>query len=161
MATPTNLPASATAGQVLTAQYVNDLRGAFRIMQVIQGTTTTGINSTSATYADTALTATITPQSTDSKILVVWSQNVFSSASGTGANLRLLRGATTLVTTIDLCFGNASGSLAQHTFLRLDSPASVSALTYKTQFARNGGAGTITVQPNASPSTITLFEISA
>ena len=33
MATPTNLPATQTSGNVLTAAWLNDLRGAFRILQ--------------------------------------------------------------------------------------------------------------------------------
>ena len=41
MATPTNLPASFVAGAILTAAQQNDLRGAFRVLQVVQGTTTT------------------------------------------------------------------------------------------------------------------------
>lgn len=161
MATPTTLPASFTAGQVLTAAQMNNLRGAFRILQVVTAAATGGLNSTSTTYADTGLTATITPQATSSTILVVYSQNIFSTTSVTGAGLRLVRGATTLDTCIDLCYGNASGTLGQHTFVYLDTPASTSALTYKTQFNRNSGAGTITVQGNANRSSITLFEISA
>jgi len=40
------------------------------ILQVVNGTTSTQVSTTSTTYADTGLTATITPSSTSSKILV-------------------------------------------------------------------------------------------
>jgi hypothetical protein len=161
MATPTNLPATAVAGEILTAAYVNNLRGAFRILQVVSGATTGGLNSSSNTYIDSGLTATITPQSTSSLVLVVYSQNIFSTTATTGAGLRLLRGATTLDTVVDLCYGNASGTLGQHTLTFLDTPASTSAQVYKTQFNRNSGAGTITVQGNSNRSSMILFEISA
>ena len=71
MATPTNLPAAFTVGQVATAAQMNDLRGAFRILQVIQGTTSTRTSSSTTTYADTTLSASITPTSSSSKILVI------------------------------------------------------------------------------------------
>ena len=49
MATPTTLPASFTAGQVLTAAQMNDLRGAFRVLQVVQATKANTFSTTSAT----------------------------------------------------------------------------------------------------------------
>jgi hypothetical protein len=161
MATPTNLPASQTTGNVLTAAYVNDLRGAFRILQVVSGETSAVGSSTSATYADTALTATITPQATTSKILVIVSQNIYTNAATTGCGIKLVRGATALDTVVDLSYGTASGVLASHALTYLDSPSTISATTYKTQYARTAGAGSAIVQPNNSRSSIILMEVSA
>ena len=63
MATQTNLPAAWTSGQVLTAAALNNLRGAFRIMQIVSATTSTEQSSSSSTYADaTSLSVSITPQ---------------------------------------------------------------------------------------------------
>jgi hypothetical protein len=42
-----------------------------------------------------------------------------------------------------------------------DSPATTSAITYKTMFANNVASSVVTVQRNAVPSTITLMEIAA
>lgn len=161
MATPTNLPASFSVGQILTASQMNALRGAFRILQVVEGTTTAVIGNSTAGYADSALTATITPQATSSKILVIVSQNIYSTGGTTGMNLRLLRNATTLDTLTDLVYGTNSGILTHSTSTYLDSPSSTSALVYKTQFSRNTGGGIVYVQPNANRSSITLMEISA
>jgi hypothetical protein len=99
MATPTNLPASQTTGNVLTAAYVNDLRGSFRVLQVIYGSTSTATTNNTSTFADTTLTATITPQSSSSKVLVMVSQNgCFKSSANSEnrMNLRLVRTATTI-----------------------------------------------------------------
>lgn len=161
MATPTTLPSTFGAGGVLTASQMNNLRGAFRILQVVQGATTTVASSTSTTWIDTNLTATITPQSTSSLILVIYSQNMYTSIGNSGAGLRLVRGSTTLDTLVDICYGTASGFLAHSTASYLDSPASTSALTYKTQFNRNSGSAIVYAQPNSNRSSIILMEVSA
>jgi hypothetical protein len=166
MATPTNLPASFTAGAVLTATQQNALRGAFRILQVVQGTTSTVTSSSTTAYADTTLTATITPQSATSKILVMVSHGTVSKTSGNifnGVMLRLVRGATTIANFgafIGFTF-SAVDNTASCSTVYLDSPATTSATTYKTQFANNAGAASVSVQTNSSLSTITLLEVSA
>lgn len=166
MATPTNLPASFTAATALPASSLNSLRGAFRILQVVQGTTTTVTSNSTSTYADTTLTATITPQSSSSKVLVLVSHaSVFKSSANAnnGVNLRLLRGATTIST-----FGAGVGytgtaldSTGSCSTSYLDSPAVATATTYKTQFANNANAALVTVQVTSSISTIILLEVSA
>ena len=73
MATPTTLPASFTAGQVLTASQMNNLRGAFRVLQVVSTTKTDTYTDSSASgtlTTVTGLSATITPSATTSKILI-------------------------------------------------------------------------------------------
>ena len=162
MATPTNLPASQTTGNVLTAAYINDLRGAFRILQVVDAATSSVTSSTSATYADSGLTATITPQSATSKILILVAQSGFNGTAGQGLGVRVMRGGTVLQTQIDGVYGSTSTVLGTITIFGLDSPATTSATTYKTQFARTAGsAGAVYVQPNSNQSTIILCEVSA
>ena len=136
------------------------------MLQVVEGTTTTYASSTSATYADTNLTATITPSSNTSKILVLVSQQ--ASASGNNSNhgmvgLRLLRGATT-IQTMDYMQGLVSNAFtlgSAQSLLKLDSPNTTSAVTYKTQFARPTGVGEAQVNNGADASTIVLMEIGA
>lgn len=167
MATPTSLPAAVSTGDVGTAAQFNNLRGAFRILQVVNASTTTQVSSTSSTYADTNLSASITPQSSSSKILVAYSQNVYSNGAGTGGGIQLVRNLpsanTVLQTTVDVCYGSGSGTLGQFTFIYVDSPNTTSALTYKTRFNRGIGASTIFVQANTTSgeSNIILMEISA
>ena len=160
MATPTNLPAAAVAGDILTASYVNNLRGAFRVLQVVSGTTTTQVQTTSATYATTNLTASITPQSSTSKILVMTSQPFLSSTNPTQIGLRLLRGATNVWTSERaMYFLGDNGSTTS--ILYFDSPATTSATTYTVQFARVSGTGTAYAQLGFEQSNMILMEISA
>ncbi len=174
MATPTNLPAAAVSGDILTAAYVNDLRGAFRVLQVVQGNTSTIANNSTATMADTGLTATITPQATTNKILVLVSQAGCSKSAASAFNalaLQLLRGATVIQKFAQYA-GYTGGADARYlnignqNTVYLDSPASIAAQTYKTQFSNIGsGTALVTVQDTiggaVNNSTITLIEISA
>jgi hypothetical protein len=167
MATPTTLPATAVAGEVLTASYVNNLRGAFRVLQVVSGQTSSVASSTTNTYVDTNLTATITPSSATSKILVMVAQNGTYKSAGNINNritLGLFRGATEIYTVSDILFTGTLLDLHGPTIsiLSLDSPATTSATTYKTQFRNPGAAATVSVQVNSlSNSSIILAEISA
>ncbi len=67
-----------------------------KVLQVVQGTTTTSTSTTSTTYADTTLSGAITPSATSSKILVIANQD-FRTSSNTdraGGTLRILRDST-------------------------------------------------------------------
>ena len=72
MATPTSLPAAFVDNTTLSAATLNNLRGAFRVLQVVESVNDTALKSTtSLTFADSLLTLTITPQATTNKILCV------------------------------------------------------------------------------------------
>jgi hypothetical protein len=168
MATPTNLPAAFVSGSILTADQMNNLRGAFRVLQVVTGSTSTQVTNSTTTYADTGLSASITPQAASNKILVIVTQSAcYKSAGNTenALNLRLLRDATTIQTFAALA--GYTNTLLQNRFgscstTFLDSPASTSALTYKTQLSNNVAAADVGVQiGNVAQSTIILMEISA
>lgn len=161
MATPTNLPSTFVTGNILTAANMNNIRGAFRILQVVQGSTTTLATSTTSTYADTTLTATITPQSSSSLVLVMAAQNIYTGGASTGLGLRVVRGSTTIDQSLDLGFSTGGTSLLHATLLVLDNPATTSPVVYKTTFNRNNGASTVFCQPNGNRSSIILMEVSA
>jgi hypothetical protein len=166
MATPTSLPATFVAGNVLTAAQMNDLRGAFRVLQIVEGSTTTETSSSTTTFADTTLSATITPSATSSKILVYVShaQNIKTATSNlSGLKLKLVRGSTDIYT-ISTFLGYTGTSIEMYFpahGIYLDSPATTSATTYKTQFANSTAASLVNVQQGSVRSTILLMEISA
>lgn len=165
MATPTNLPAAVATGDVGTAAQFNNLRGAFRILQVISASTTSQTSSTSGTYVNTGLSASITPQSISSKILVIVDGLGFSSAAATELNIRLTRdqpsAPTVLATTPGAVYSSAGAVTGRYGFTVTDSPASTSALTYRTQLARGTGLGIVYDEVNSVATTMTLMEISA
>jgi len=110
-----------------------------KIGQVVQGTDTTETAITSTSYADTGLSASITPTSTSSKILVMWDIQYrvnTGSSNNIIAFIKTLRD-TTLIGSYakarsDGFVGEYGGTI---TFSFLDTPSSTSSITYKTQAA--------------------------
>ncbi len=165
MAAVTTLPAAFVANTVLTAAEMNNLRGAFRVLQVVSGTTSTIVNSSSTTLADSGLTASITPSSASSKVLVFVSQSIVKN-SGNSLNavkLELFRGASSIAVIGGalLYTADSSTNIGSASICYLDSPATTSATTYKTQFANYNASASVGVQPNNSLATIILMEVSA
>ena len=146
------------------------------IIQVVNAIKT-DTASTSSSFADSGLSASITPTSTSSKILIL------AMLGGVGADnssfkAKLVRGST------DVAVGDSAGSRARATvqgqfsssfnagsfhMSALDSPSTTSATTYKVQLGGNGG---VTVYLNRIPrdtngaaedarsaSTLTLLEV--
>ena len=148
MPTPTTLPGSFTAGDVLTAANMNALRGAFRILQVSQAVKTDTFTTSSSTFVDvTGLSVTLTPFSNTSKFLLLAMVNV--GANNDGAQLRFTGGnSTTFVgdaagsrvrVAADTFVGSSSATIAIPMFY-LDSPATASAVTYKVQMMQDASA---------------------
>ena len=165
MATPTTLPAAFTAGQVLTAAQMNDLRGAFRVLQVVNFYLySAGTSTSSSTYTATGLTATITPTSASSKILITFSQSnrKDNSSATTEAASRIHRNGSNILgaTNFSSCYTNSLMELrTMVSGTYLDSPATTAATTY-TLYGSAQGGGLASFDFFAA-SSITLMEISA
>ena len=141
--------------------------GGGKVLQVVSAITLTNAGSTSNTYIDTNLTATITPTSASSQVLVLVSQS-FQSYNQSYAGWQLLREGSVIIEIAKVMMlfegTNINARGISNCINYLDSPATTSATIYKTQFKRAGGAsGGIDVQPgtNENYSTIILLEIGA
>ena len=153
-------------------------RGAGAILQVVEGNTSTEVSNSTTTYVDTGLSATITPISTTSKVLVVVDQQCRYSRTDTfqGVGVRLYRDATLIYDPISIATGpfddyvNLAGVTSVFRDLTvnlhvLDSPSTTSAVTYKTQgrpYQTTGNASfqVATTGVNGS-SRIILMEVAA
>jgi hypothetical protein len=137
------------------------------VLQVVQGTTTTSASNSTTTYADTNLTATITPKFATSKVLVIVHQNgidKYDGNSGNAMDLKIQKNGSDLITFLNFVGytnTNLRVIIGSSSIVYLDSPASTSALTYKTQFRNRASASQVMVQSNDGYSTITLMEIAA
>ena len=159
MAAVTTLPAAFVANTVLTATQMNDLRGAFRVLQVVQGTISLQTSTTSSSFVTTGLTASITPSSSSSKILVLCGLCIGSSASA-DSYFTIVRGATNLGTAsgfVNWFSANGQGGAGVN---YLDSPATTSSTAYTVHF-RTGGSGTAYMSVANTTNSIVLMEVSA
>jgi hypothetical protein len=145
-----------------------------KVLQVVQATTATSVNITTTTFTDTGLSGTITPTSSTSKVLVMTMQGYKAASGGAGCNagISLVRGATDILVmgSNGVALGaNATGSTSVGvrgiaSLHYLDSPATTSATTYKTQgrLQTSGGGNEIEFQvAGLMTSTIILMEIGA
>jgi hypothetical protein len=173
----TVLTLPAVTGNVLT----DTSPKAGNVIQVVQTAFNTYLSVTSTTYTDTGITATITPTSSSSKILVMISAKLglaLASNASTGATgiTNILRSATTIYESSRTPYGRFGTSAASNwrfdasqSFCVLDSPSTTSATTYKMQIkldsTANGAEYLVNDYETASTSTngctITLMEIAA
>jgi hypothetical protein len=140
-----------------------------KVVQIVVATTNTSTGNTTATYADTTLTATITPTSASNKVLVFVTQNGCvklrdNTNPNTWFQLRLLRGATEITLGEQMGgYNNGAGNVTEFgtsAIIYLDAPATTSATTYKTQFRGNAASTEgMGVQQQNSVSFITLMEV--
>jgi hypothetical protein len=135
------------------------------VLQVVNATYSTQASNATGTYADTGLTASITPTSATSKILVCVSQaDVFKTTGDTSCKLQLQRNGSLLVQFANFAGGTGTTAIndvgsASTTYL--DSPATTSSTVYKTQFSSASSNASTSVQFGNGTSTITLMEIAA
>ena len=163
MATPTSLPATFVAGNVLTAAQMNDLRGAFRILQVVRATDSTDRTTTSTSFVDANISVTITPTSTDSDILLIWllshrveTANAIGKYRITDSSNNSISGAESALAGLIATTRNYSSM----TLIGFDSPATTSATTYKGRFSAESGA-TVEIENGLRTGQLFALEISA
>jgi hypothetical protein len=136
-------------------------------LQAVSTTKTTAFTTTSTSFVDvTGLSATITPRSTSSKILVLAQCAVSCSSSSGEIELQLVRGSTIIngAGALYYSFMNQAFFTFEVPIMFLDSPATSGATTYKIQVRSTSGANTANVSRNAGsgilmPSSITVIEL--
>jgi hypothetical protein len=141
--------------------------GGGKLLQVVNFVGGSATTTSSNNNSDTGLAASITPTSASSKILVTIHQNGMQKSAATADNcmsIFLYRNAVNITATdfagakTATAFEIAYGSFSM---TYLDSPATTSAITYKTQFRSRGNTASVTVQANGAESYMTLMEIGA
>lgn len=142
------------------------LVGAGKILQVVQNITTTDTIINSATYADTTLSATITPTSATSKILIITNQLGWASEitnNFTPIYFDLVRDTTPIheIRTAIESSDNTERDVwpAPANMVYLDSPSASSAVTYKTRGRTEGEL--LRLQDVGTASSIVLMEVAA
>ena len=163
--------ATGSDGQVLTSTGAGSppafeaLAAGGKVLQVVHAMSATEVATNGDTYADTGLTANITPSATSSKILFFASNDCTKHGGDTSVAIRAYRGSTEIGGTIigrRICDTDDGGkSQSVFSFAILDSPSSTSQLTYKTQYNNTYAAGTVRINAGSGSSTMYLMEIGA
>lgn len=137
-----------------------------KVLQVVNATYSTPVTNSTSTYADTGLTATITPKFATSKILILISHpsnRKDNTNTQNGINFKIQKNNADLIV-FGFTIGYTATALNNYpsvSYNYLDSPATTSAVTYKTQFANYSNSASVVVQNGSTTSTITLMEIAA
>jgi len=132
------------------------------VVQVVQGEYSTVVTASSTSYIATGLTASITPTSTSSKILVLVSHpSIDKRTNDTYLGLRLNRDGSLIkeITRQDMFNNQTNTTSSNISYTYLDSPNSASALTYSTVFNSGAGNAQVSINWNYGASTLTLMEI--
>ena len=167
-------------GTILTADSTESLGlkwataagGGGKVLQVVQGTYSTQTTIASTSMTDTGLTASITPSSASSKILIMVNQVLFytRNANQLGVYAQILRGATSVyggtTTFFEYDRDGAAGVVERWTAFSaayLDSPSTTSSITYKTQgkLQTTDNSASSRWQPDGYTNNILLLEIGA
>ena len=150
--TAAKLEASAITGADLPAGSV---------LQVVIAEDTSTFSLSSDTYTDTSLSAAITPSSTSSKVMAMWSVHARTTLAGSGFGTRLVRGSTNVWTSAHTWQQYFTDAAENHTATHqvyIDSPSTTSATTYKVQIA-SYGSKVIQVNADGAQTQLVLMEI--
>lgn len=143
------------------------------VLQVAGNSINTALTVSGTSFTDTGLTATITPASTSSKVLVIVNLGIVSTGVNDAVLFRILRGSTEVgsgsgASTKNVllqCWQNANNLFFSYSNSYFDSPATDSSVTYKLQFAMTNTTDTGYVNRRASDnygrtsSNFTIMEI--
>ena len=133
-----------------------------KVLQVVQGTYSTEVSTTSNSYVTTGITATITPLFSTSKILVISSVIASNQGIAKSAFFTIYRNSTNLASNLYSNFGqtyfSSSTAYTNTNMNYLDSPATTSATTY-TVYMNAYGNQTLVANINGGTGTILLLEI--
>lgn len=140
------------------------LAGSGGVLQVVQSTYTVGVSTTSSSYVATGLSATITPTSVSSRILIISREQLNgdsdndSSGDATG-QYALYRNGTPIFASVATAWSRGGlQRINDGGFKYLDTPSSTSAVTYATYLRMAAGSRSVCSNLDAL-STMILLEI--
>ena len=145
-----------------------------KILQIVRATDSTNRSTTSTSFVDvTGMSVTITPQKSDSAIIVFASgnmNNAWSTAGGQVSKLQLADSSNNALSGAEDVFVgpiNVSGTGTRSIYLAFTlwayvTPATTSAVTYKMRFARNtADLDSVTIENSRVTGQIFAIEVSA
>jgi hypothetical protein len=125
------------------------------VIQVVQANTTNTVSTSSTSFTSTGFSVTITPQFSNSKILVSFCGQAANNSATQHTFVAIYRNSTQITNTIgvmgDPSYWYSVGGIY------LDSPSTTSATTYTVYFAATAGTASFNWGSSALSSTSTLI----
>ena len=161
-----------TAGEVLSADDLNDtfaskldLAGG-KILQIVRATDSTNRSTTSSSFVDASISVTITPQKSDSAIILIWSARFRQDNAGVGIllNAQITDNSNNAISGAEelrhsgTAYNNGTLTIGS-ILIGYSTPATTSATTYKGRF--NATAGTFVLQNADQTGQLYAIEVSA
>jgi hypothetical protein len=135
-----------------------------KVLQVVSTQSQSAeIATSSSSYVTTGISASITPTSSTSKILILLSCTLDNQASGRQMVVTFYRGATDLASTrgTTQLYSDGGRVQASGSCIYLDSPATTSSTTYTVYFRSTTGGNTVKFANDNTMTSFTLMEIAA
>jgi len=136
-----------TSGQLLSTNGSGALSfvNGGKILQVVRATDSTQRTTTSTSMVDASISVTITPQKSDSNILLIWNARV-SSANNGYTDIRIADSSNNAISGAEFAAcgdGTSTEQTVTVTAIGWASPNTTNATTFKGRFATNTGTGSL------------------
>jgi hypothetical protein len=152
---------------VITVPAAHTLYAPGHVLQVVSSTQSTGVNTTSSSFVTTGLSASITPLSASSKIIITAQTNCSIANGSTVGYFTIFRG-----TVSGTNLGTSNGMSVVYLALSnqivspvacsaLDSPNTTTSQTYTLAFKTNGSGAAIDSQNSSALATMILMEVAS
>ena len=131
-----------------------------KILQIVRATDSTGRSTTSTSFVDGSISVTITPQKSDSAVLLIW---IVNGQAPTGEFLRLQitdNSNNAISGAENTNMGSTGTTLTSCVLVGYSTPATTSATTYKGRFLSNFG-GSVELRNNLTTGQLYAIEVSA
>ena len=131
---------AARTGNTITVESGDVLQAPGHVLQVVQGSISSEVSSSSSSFQDTGLSVAITPSSSSNKVLILASLGSATVVEASGADaqgkFQIVRDSTSVYISKlrSYDYGNSGGIFIGPLFMSyLDSPSTTSEITYKIQ----------------------------
>ena len=130
-----------------------------KVLQVVSGSTTSSVVTTSTSYVNINLSLNITPSSASNKIFVIYTgTNETNGSSGNRLAIQMLRDSTQIADSDGIGTLGSVGIVTSASISKLDEPNTTSQITYKMQGKSNDGT-VMVFNLGSSTGTLTAYEI--
>jgi hypothetical protein len=135
--------------------------GGGKILQVVRATDSTQRSTTSGSFVDASISVTITPQKSDSAILLIWSS--YQTVNTDLGCMQITDNSNNSIAGAQSAFFGVNALTGTFSFASLfgwSTPATTSAITYKGRF-RSSGGDTVLLRNNDTTGQLFAIEVAA